>query len=357
MASSDKKDASFLRKQLPALRTTDAPMPNVSPSRSRTDPPAPEQQQHDRSHLHRRLHSNSIRHRAFTGSKEHHHRHKAKETVQSAIELKPPISFDTLLRRDKKSPDPGSRSTTNERFQQTKEDSNINWAAQHAAQARKKLVRPQDVKRVREQNEQREEELRESLKSVEEAAMSSTRQLDDTYYSILEKASILRSTVASLQQLAEESRRMHSSFNDDTNKLVSETKRNLASFGNFEGQEKTINNLVSNLKTSKDKTSALNDRLEAARNRIEAYEKREKEKQKKRRKNWWIVWGVLLAFVLLVLGVWTAKHRSTVGTRIHSVAKVLDEFGNELASPVMAGLRPSGSVRVDGRLERLFDEL
>ncbi|KAF2173232.1 hypothetical protein M409DRAFT_17178 [Zasmidium cellare ATCC 36951] len=355
--ASDKKDASFLRKQLPALRTTDAPMPNVSPSRSRTDPPAPEQQHHDKSHLHRRLHSNSIRHRAFTGSKDHHHRHKAKETVQSAIELKPPISFDTLLRRDKKSPDLSSRGGTNDRPHQPQQDNAANWAAQHAIQTPKRKVRPIDVKRVRDQNEQREEELRESLKTVEEAAMSSTRQLDDTYYSILEKASILRSTVASLSQLTDESRRLHASFTTDTSQLVSETKRNLNAFGNFAGQESTINTLVAHLKSSKDHTNALNARLEAARNRIEAYEKREKEKQKKRRKNWWIVWGVLLGFVMLVLGVWTAKHRSTVGTRIHHVAKVLDEFGNEIASPITAVLRPTSSPRENVALNRLFDEL
>lgn len=354
--ASDKKDASFLRKQLPALRTTD-PMPNVSPSRSRTDPPAPQQQQHDRSHLHRRLHSNSIRHRAFTGSKDHHHRHKAKQTVQSAIELKPPISFDNLLRRDKKSPEENRSGSTNQRVHQARQDNATNWEEQRAVQARKRDVKAEDVKRAREQNEQREEELRESLKGVEEAAMSSTRQLDDTYYSILERASILRSTVASLQQLAEESRRMHLSFNDDSNKLVEDTKRNLNSFGNFDGQEKTINNLVSQLKNSKEKTNKLNDRLEAARNRIEAYEKREREKQQKRRKNWWIVWGILIAFFALILGVWTVKHRSTVGTRIHHVAKILDEFGNDIASPITAVLKPTASPSENPYLNRLFDEL
>lgn len=352
--SSDKKDASFLRKQLPALRTNDIPAPQLSPARSRTEPAAPEMQNQDKSHLHRRLHSNSIRHRAFTSSRDHHHRHKAKETVQSAIELKPPISFDTLLRRDKKSPDSGQRESANQRAPQVQQDDAITWAEQHA---RKRHVKPADVKRVREQNERREDELRESLKSVEETAMSSTRQLDDTYYSILEKASILRSTVASLQQLAEESRRMHASFNNDTNKLVEETKRNLSSFGNFDGQEKTINGLVTQLKNSKDKTNKLNDRLEAARNRIEAYEKREKEKQKKRRKNWWIIWGVLMAFLVLIFGVWTARHRSTVGTRIHHVAKVLDEFGNEIASPITAALKPTASPSEDPYLNRLFDEL
>ena len=81
--------------------------------------------------------------------------------------------------------------------------------------------------------------------------MSSTRQLDDTYYAILEKASILRSTVASLQQIADESRKMHSNFQEDTSKLEQDTKQNLESFGNFEQQEKTINDLVNKLQASR----------------------------------------------------------------------------------------------------------
>ena len=214
-------------KQLPALRTGDAPT-QLSPSRSRTDPLAPQKQQHEKSHLHKRLHSNSLRHRAFNSSKEHSHRESAKEIVQSAIDLKPPISFDSLLRRDKKSPDSSRRGShlqhQQQQQQQQRQEDISQTSAEEARRAAQRKVRPEDVAKARKENARREEHLRESLNNVEEVAMSSTRQLDDTYYSILEKASILRSTVASLQQLAEESKRMHSMFMEDTTKLEQETQ-------------------------------------------------------------------------------------------------------------------------------------
>lgn len=339
-------------KQLPGIRTTDAPPPNISPSRSRTDPPAPAE--HEKSHLHKRLHSNSLRHRAFTSSREHHHRQSAKETVQSAIELKPPISFDALLRRDKKSPDSSNRDSG---VSQQQAQQNEWLAQQQAKEAERRRVRPQDVKKAKEQNARREKELRESLKGVEEVAMSSTRQLDDTYYSILEKASMLRSTVAGLQQLAEECSKMHSTFQDDTSKLSEDTQKNVDAFNNFDGQEKQINQLVTQLKDSKTRTGKLNDRLETCRNRVEAFERRENARQKSRRKQWSVAWAIVVGFIIFVFAVITAKNKSAVGSKVHNVAKVLDNFGNEVASSITEALKPTASPSEDPYLKRLFDEL
>ena len=183
--------------------------------------------------------------------------------------------------------------------------------------------------------------------------MSSTRQLDDTYYSMLEKASILRSTVASLQQLAEESKRRHSTFKENTTKLEQGTKQNLDGFNNFDGQEKMINDLVGQLKASKERTGELNERLEAARNRIEAYEHRWNEHQKKRRQNWGIIWASIIGLIAFIFAVIAAKNRSAVGSTMHHVAK----FGNEIASPIAAALRPTASPVEDPYLRKLFDEL
>lgn len=157
-----------------------------------------------------------------------------------------------------------------------------------------KQVRPEDVDKAKKENERREEELRTSLKNVEDIGMNSTRQLDETYYAILEKASNLHATVASLQQLANESKAMHTSFEEDTSNLEKETKENLDSFGNFDQQEKAINDLVSKLQASKGTTDNLNDRLESARLRVEAYEASENAKQSKRRTRLRITYGSTL---------------------------------------------------------------
>lgn len=342
-----------IRKLLPSIRTSDVPPTSASPARSRTEPVAPEEQRHEKSHLHRRLHSNSLRNRAFTASHNHHYRHNAKETVQSAIELKPPISFDSLLRRDKKTPDTSRHASHNTSHHQQNQNqrSEEEQQAENAAQAKQRQVKPEDVKRAREENVRRKKELRESLKNVEEVAMSSTRQLDDTYYTILEKASLLRSTVSRLQGLAEESRTMHSTFQEQRGKLEKDTTENLKGFENFESQEKAINDLVSQLKNAKDQRDRLGQRLEAARNRVEAYEMREKEKKKKSRMRWSVTWAVLVAFLVLIVAYLVTKRRDAVVNSVPSVAKVF-----EIASSITA-LHSTPRQSEDPYLRKLFDEL
>lgn len=343
-----------LRKLLPAIRTPDAPTASGPPARVRTEPPARDEQHHEKTHLHRRLHSSSLRNRAFTSSHHHHYRDSAKETVQSAIELKPPISFDSLLRRDKKNPDSSrhtSQNTSHDQSVQQQRNEEEPKAEQATQRAKRPQVNPEDVKRARAANERRKKELRASLKNIEEVAMSSTRQLDDTYYTILEKASLLRATVESLQNLAEETREMHSSFQGQASKLESDTKDSLRAFENFDSQEKAITELVSQLKSSKEQRNQLDQRLEAARNRVEAYEMREKERKKSRRKRWSVVWAVLLASLGIIIALLMAKNRAAVGSSVPSVAKVF-----EIASSLTA-LNPMPRASEDPYLRKLFDEL
>lgn len=222
------------------------------------------------------------------------------------------------------------------------------------ARIRRRDIRPEDVDKVRKENDRREEQLRESLKSVEEVGMSSTRQLDDTYYAILEKASILRSTVASIQQLADESRKMHSSFQDDTAKIERETEQNLDSYGNFNQQEKRINELVTHLQGLRDTTNKLNDRLESARLRVEAFEQQEKAREAKRRIRWHILWVSVVAVFGLVIAILLAKNRKAVGRQVGSVTEHLVKLG-DIAEDVVMPLRASPTE--DPYLKKLFDEL
>ena len=287
-------------------------MEALAPQRSRTDP---EQQKRERTRR-SRLHAGSLRSK---GQHEYRqHRRHAKDVVQSAIETRPPISFDTLLRRDKRSPSPSKH----------KHRSSSDVQQHNEVQQPVPVVEPvtvQDVEKMQKDNARREEELRQSLKNVEDVGMSSTRQLDDTYYAILEKASILRSTVQSLQRLAEESRRLHSTFDEDTTKLKDDTQRNLDAFGNFEQQEGTINELVTRLTDSRTQTNKLNERLESARHRVEAFEKREGEKAAARRTRWHMIWVTLLSVVLLVIAIVVTKHRRVVAEQLHEVGNRLGD--------------------------------
>ncbi|KAK3722167.1 hypothetical protein LTR37_002600 [Vermiconidia calcicola] len=277
----------------------------------------------------------------------------AKQTVQSAIELKPPITFDHLLRRERKIPAPSRRGSGT--APQPQVDGSACVQQDEPVQ---RVLRPEEVAKAKKENAKREEELRESLKGVEEVGMSSTRQLDDTYYAILEKASMLRSTVASLQRLADECRTAHASFEEDTTKLERDTKQNVESFGNFDHQEKRINELVDKLQQSRGRTNQLNDRLESARLRVEAYEKKENVQQSRRRTRWHIIWATLLGVVLLFVSILLARNRRAVGQQLDIVGEQLlwlEDFAGDVVGPIATKLRPSPSE--DPYLRKLFDEI
>lgn len=216
-------------------------------------------------------------------------------------------------------------------------------------------VTAQDVEKVKAENEKREQELARSLKEVEDMGMSSTRQLDDTYYAILEKASILRSTVASLQQLADESRRMHQQFKDDSGALETDTRENIDHFNNFEEQEKTINELVAKLQSSKDETNKLNERLEKARTRIETYEQKQEAHRAKRRKQWHAIGGTLFGVILLVVAVLLLRHRRDVAEQMGVVGQKLAAAGDVVYGAGSNLTKPSPPE--DPYLRQLFDEL
>lgn len=326
----------------------------MKPARSRTDPEEQPERSHARN-LSRKLHAHSIRSKA-NGHKPHRSvRHAAKDTVQSAIDIKPPVSFDAILRRgDKRSPDSSRRGSTNPQNQLQQD-----WDfAQQQADAEKRQVKPADVKKLRRENEKRESELRASLKKVEELGMQNTRQLDDTYYSILEKAESMRNTLAEMQRLADESRNSRLQFEKDTQELDSSTDGTLAAFGEFKTQEETIDGYVTRLADSKAKTERLNERLEGARTRVEAYEKGYREAQAKRRKQWHITWGSLAAVVVLMLALVIAQNYRHIGYQSRGYGKLVVAVGDavgEVARPVTQNLKPSPSE--DPVLKDMFEKV
>ena len=342
-------------------------MADASTSPSRTDPVFAESHRLEKAHLHRRLHSKSLRNKE---TQQHRHGTGAKDVVQSAVELRPPVSFDQLLRRDKKDHDSAGTDSGgslnhhhhhrhNHNLQHTPQRENNESTAQqqtHQADKEKRRVKANDVIRAKERNARREEALRGGLKEVEDLAMSCTRQLDDTFYSILEKASVLRSTVVSLQQLAEECRRMHGSFQGETSRLEAQTRQSASSYDDFNSQEKSIDVLVTKLSTSKLRTEKLNERLEEARRRAEMYEEQGVEQRRARRNRWRIGWVVLLGVVCLLLAIAIVRHQSATHGR-HSVRTLFDELGNVIGTPGMTIPKANISPSEDPYLRRLFDEL
>jgi hypothetical protein len=327
----------------------------TKPTRTQILPP---EDQTERSHGHARglskkLHAHSIRSKARDhGHKSHRSvRHAAKDTVQSAIDIRPPVTFDSLLRRgERRSPDSSRRGSANPQ--------NPEWEfAQQQAKAERKRVTPEDVLRLRSDNEKRERELLVALKKVEHLGMQSTRQLDDTYYSILEKAESMRNTLAEMQRLADESRSSKEKFDQDARELTKRTEKTMYGFGEFKAQEEAIDGYVSRLAESKMKTEKLNERLEASRKRVEAYEKRYRETRAKARQRWNITWGSLAAALVLLLALVVARHYRHVGYQSNGGrgVVVVGDAVDMLVGPVTQNLMATPSE--DPLLEKIFENV
>jgi hypothetical protein len=294
-------------------------------------------------------------------------RHAAKDTVQSAIDIKPPATFDYILRRgdrgdkdkdkDKRSPDSSRRGSL--RANQQGGQSSQDWDfAQQQAEAEKRRIKPEDVRRLRAENDRKERELQGALKRVEALGMQSTRQLDDTYYSILEKAESMRNTLAEMQRLADESRAAREKFETEAGELEDETGKTMDGFGEFKKAEESIDGYVNRLAQAKTKTEGLNERLEGARKRVEAYEKAYRDSQAKRRKQWNITWGALLAGAVLVFALLIAKNHRHVGYQFSGLGKaavVVGDVVDEIARPVAQRVMPSPSE--DPVLAEMFEDV
>lgn len=321
----------------------------ISSRRPHDDPSSPL-----KLHLHRRLHSSSLRHGGPFGlSKEHRHlRLSAKETVQSAIELKPLISFEGLLRRDKRTPETREQVTGSN---DTKEAlTGLDHQARSTDSYVSKVPSLQDVNSIKRKNGRRVILLHKAVEQAEQGAMLNIRQLDETFYSILEKASALRSVVASLQQLSSELHKARGQFEQDTAQLHDEMQSSLNANGDFEPQQSRIDTLIDRLRKSQAVCASLNARLEDARNRVAAYEQHRLQREQALRKRFGLAWMGLVLIIGLLIAAFMSKHKMSALETLRSVALTIGQVASprlSLASSSQAG------AHGDPILQSLFDDL
>jgi chromosome segregation ATPase len=113
-------------------------------------------------------------------------------------------------------------------------------------------------------------DLRTALKSLSDQSLKTSRRLDDTYYSILEKVSVLRQTIGSLQELSGLTKELRENFESDTKELVEDVQGQYDGFDNFDNQQHQIVVLEDRIKISKKKADSLTDRLAKAKERVDA---------------------------------------------------------------------------------------
>jgi hypothetical protein len=112
-------------------------------------------------------------------------------------------------------------------------------------------------------------DLRAALTSLSDQSLKTSRRLDDTYYSILEKVSVLRQTIGSLQELSGLTKELHENFESDTKELVDDIQGQFDTFDNFDSQQQQVVDLEDRIRVGKEKADSLTDRLAKAKERVD----------------------------------------------------------------------------------------
>jgi predicted RNase H-like nuclease (RuvC/YqgF family) len=120
-----------------------------------------------------------------------------------------------------------------------------------------------------------------ALQSLSDQSLKTSRRLDDTYYSILEKVSVLRQTIGTLQELSGLTKELHDNFKTDTSELVEDVTGQVEAFDGFQTQQKQVSSLESRIKAGKEKADSLTARLAKAKERVDAKAKSEAQWQAK----------------------------------------------------------------------------
>jgi hypothetical protein len=137
---------------------------------------------------------------------------------------------------------------------------------------------------------------------------NTTRRLDNSYYAVLEKLSVLQSTIVSLKELASMTRELNEGFNTEAEEVVQEIKTQLDGFEGFEMQQNKVEGLEQRVKQGRETIKTLSGRVEVVRKRVESWEKTEQEWQEKTKKRLQIFWVFISICATILLAVVIADY-------------------------------------------------
>ncbi|KAI9889145.1 MAG: hypothetical protein M1814_005736 [Vezdaea aestivalis] len=156
-----------------------------------------------------------------------------------------------------------------------------------------------EAAKAKEKHKERVKAVMLSLLELATTAASASRSIDGTYYAVLEKASILRSTVSSLQELSTRTYTLHHDFKDDADELVRDVTDQIDTVSATEDSQARIDELEQRIQAGRTKVIALGQRLEAVRQNVEHWEQQEQEWQAKTSRRLRMLWGGALTCVFV----------------------------------------------------------
>jgi hypothetical protein len=218
-------------------------------------------------------------------------------------------------------------------------------------------------------------ELRNALLELNALSNNTTRRLDNTYYSVLEKLSILQSTITSMKELASITRQLNHEFTGESEGVVADVTSQLDSFEGFNDQEKHISRLAERVQKGRERIKALGGRVDLVKSRVEGWEAAEaewKDKTRRRLKMMWIVMAIIGGIFVINLVFQYSPAKSTLTETSEALNGSgllgnmpdldLDTMKNDTrvmqrhSRQVLEGLRNNERREEDPRL-RAFDEL
>lgn len=312
--------------------------------------------------------------------KKHHHRphrhHHARDTIQSAVQLQHPFSFDNYnpLRRAQQhhhhkharqqspnKPDPAQQSANDAQQEQPPKPQwspEVEYAVDHP---QRRLVTPHTIAFERKLRERRQEHVSSALNALSRDAHTATRKLDDTYYALLQKVGVLKATIASFQDL-------HSCLDDTardfaqrSDALVKDITGQIDAFNSMSDQDQNIDQLVSRLHTAKERAETFEARLESCRLRLEQWEKKEQEKNTRNNRRWVMALTALSVFVFLLLSIilWRKGSLASLANKPAELKTALGLSANKTAPGIhITDARPERiKTKEAAKWDRLLDEL
>ncbi|KAK2065857.1 hypothetical protein LY76DRAFT_678915 [Colletotrichum caudatum] len=204
--------------------------------------------------------------------------------------------------------------------------------------------------------------LKNSLVELSGFSTATTRRLDEAYYSVLEKKSMLQSTVAAIQELAAASRQLTGKFEEEAEEMARDVAAQLDQFGQFGEQEARIGSLQGRVEKGRARIQGLSGRVDAVRRRIEGWENADREWQEKTRKRLRTIWIVMSVVFAVLIVMFVGAHYLGGGAGVGGGAG-LGGLEKGLNSSARAGGGPLPPLWEDrnGREEedrlRVFDEL
>lgn len=167
--------------------------------------------------------------------------------------------------------------------------------------ANRAAVSQKDVDKIRKTTAEAEEQLQCRLAAVNKTSMDITRRLDYTYYNLLEKVGNLVATVQSFRSLSSQTKSLLDSFANEASMLEKDVSIKVDRYkASLDERGVRVQRLEERGAGAKAKAQDLGTRLENARQRVEAWEKREGVERRRRSWFWRSTWAVCIVVLVVV---------------------------------------------------------